>query len=170
MRQRRMIFVLAVAAAFSWLSAAHAHERAGKRAGTHHRHVSLTRSYIRGIGPGGRIVYLPGGRRIWRGRGTGFVDLAGGPGIAYGFYPLPARYRLGAWRYHWRNQRPPWQNPVLFAIAADAARYNYWIPGNRDYVYGVFSPYDGVGTPFFGGWYGPSGDDEEQPPFPFGGP
>jgi hypothetical protein len=23
------------------------------------------------------------------------------------------------------------QNPVLFAIAADAARYNYWIPGNR---------------------------------------
>lgn len=50
--------------------------------------------------------------------------------------------------------------PVLFAIAADAARYNYWIPGNRDYVYDVFNPYDGVGTPFFGGYItGPAGDD-----------
>ena len=68
-----------------------------------------------------------------------------------------------------RHQRPPWQNPVLFAIAADAARYNYWVPANQGYRYGVFNPVDGVGTPFFGGYYGPA-DDDEEPPFPFGRP
>jgi len=42
------------------------------------------------------------------------------------------------------HQRPPWQNPVLFAIAADAARYNYWIPTDQQsYHYGI-QPYDGV--------------------------
>ncbi len=41
------------------------------------------------------------------------------------------RYRIGAWRYRLTHRRPYWQTPVLFAIAADAARYNYWIPGIR---------------------------------------
>jgi hypothetical protein len=31
----------------------------------------------------------------------------------------------------------------------------------------VFNPVDGVGTPFFGGYYGHA-DDDEEPPFPFG--
>ena len=53
-----------------------------------------------------------------------------------------------------QHQRPPWDNPVLFAIAADASRYNDWIPTNQGYRYGVFNPEDGVGTPFFGGYYG----------------
>ena len=34
------------------------------------------------------------------------------------------------------------------------------IPGNRDYVYGVFNPYEGVGTPFFGGYYRLARDDD----------
>ena len=98
-------------------------------------------------------------------------DLAGDPESGFGFYPLPIRYRIGAWRYRVSHQRPPWQNPVLFAIAADAARYNYWIPTDQpSYHYGVFNPYDGVGTPFFAGDYGPAGDDDEPPPFPFGRP
>jgi hypothetical protein len=33
------------------------------------------------------------------------------------------------------------QNPVLFAIAADAARYNYWIPGNRTMFTANFGTY-----------------------------
>jgi hypothetical protein len=66
---------------------------------------------------------------------------------------------LSHWRYRLRHQRPPWQNPVLFAITADAARYRY----------GVFDPVEGVGTPFFGGYYGHA-DDDEEPPFPFGRP
>jgi hypothetical protein len=45
-----------------------------------------------------------------------------------------------------------------------------WIPADRGYHYGVFNPVDGVGTPFFGGYYGPAGDDDEPPPFPFGRP
>jgi hypothetical protein len=83
----------------------------------------------------------------------GYVSLVGDPDSGLGFYPLPLKYRIGAWRYHLMHRRPWWDNPVLFAIAADAARYNYWVPANRDYVYGVFNPYDGVGTPFFGGYY-----------------
>jgi hypothetical protein len=51
-------------------------------------------------------------------------------------------------------------HPVLFAIAEDAARYNYWVPANQGYRYGVFNPVDGVGTPFFGGYYGHADDDE----------
>jgi hypothetical protein len=135
--------------------------------GTHYRHVMHPRSYIRSLGHGGLRDHYA---RRAHGRGTGFVDLAGDPDSGLGFYPLPIHYRLGAWRYRLMHRRPYWQNPVLFAIAADAARYNYWIPGNRDYRYGVFNPYDGVGTPFFGGYYGPAGDDDEPSPFPFGRP
>jgi hypothetical protein len=52
-------------------------------------------------------------------------------------------------------------------LAADAVRYNDWIPANQGYRYGVFDPVEGVGTPFFGGYYGHA-DDDEEPPFPFG--
>ncbi len=109
-----------------------------------------------------RTAFLEVGR-------TRFVALVGDPDSGLGFYPLPIRYRIGAWRYRLRHRRPPWQNPVLFAIAADAARYNYWIPADQGYRYGVFNPVDGVGTPFFGGYYGQA-DDDEEPPFPFGRP
>jgi hypothetical protein len=158
--------VLAIVTVFACASGAAAAKEPSPSKGTH-RQVMHPRSYIRSLGQGGLRERAP---RAW-GRGTGFVDLAGDPDSGLGFYPLPIHYRLGAWRYRLMHRRPYWQNPVLFAIAADAARYNYWIPGNRDYRYGVFNPYDGVGTPFFGGYYGPAGDDDDEPsPFPFGRP
>jgi hypothetical protein len=101
--------------------------------------------------------------------GSRYVALVGDPGSGLGFYPLPMQYRIGAWRYRLRNERPPWQNPVLFAIAADALRYNDWVVANQGYRYGVFNPNEGVGTPFFAGFYGPAGDEDECPS-PFGCP
>jgi hypothetical protein len=137
----------------------------------HSRHISgtLHRSYIRSIGYGSRLYGLRA-RGAFGGRRTRFFALVGDPDSGLGFYPLPIRYRIGAWRYRVRHRRPPWQNPVLFAIAADAVRYNDWIPADRGYHYGVFNPVDGVGRPFFGGYYGHADDDDEPPPFPFGRP
>jgi hypothetical protein len=167
MRRVWMAWALAIVTAFACASAAaaQAHSRA-----VYHRHVNgtLHRSFIRSIGYGSRLYGLRT-HRVLRGRRTRFVALVGDSDSGLGFYPLPIRYRIGAWRYRVRRQRPPWQNPVLFAIAADAARYNYWVPANQGYRYGVFNPVDGVGTPFFGGYYGHA-DDDEEPPFPFGRP
>ncbi|WP_146030192.1 hypothetical protein [Methylocella silvestris] len=123
--------------------------------------VAEGRSVARAGGPGGRLAYAPRGLR---GHGTGYTELVGDPGSGLGFYALPIGVRVGAWRYHVRNERPPWQNPVRFAIAADAARYNYWLPvANNGYRYGVFNPNDGVGTPFFAGYYGPAGGYDAEP-------
>jgi hypothetical protein len=90
------------------------------------------------------------------------VDLAGNAQSGYGFYPLPYQVRLGAWRYRQRLAHAPWQNGVLFAMAADAARYGYSIPGSTPYRSGVYNPIDGVGTPFFGGYYS-AGEDDPMP-------
>jgi hypothetical protein len=170
MRRGWMVWVLAIVSTFAFASAAAAQASSPSKRSVHYRqayrHVSGThyRTSIRGIGRGGHIFYTTGRRGH-------YIDLAGDPESGFGFYPLPIRYRIGAWRYRVSHQRPPWQNPVLFAIAADAARYNYWIPTDQQsYHYGVFNPYDGVGTPFFAGYYGPAGDDDEPPPFPFGRP
>ncbi|MFZ0496945.1 MAG: hypothetical protein WBE80_04730 [Methylocella sp.] len=170
MRRGWKAWFLAIVATFGFAPGAAAQAHSPSKRAVYHRHVSgtLHRNYIRGIGYGSRLYGLRA-HRVLRGRTGHFAALVGDPGSGLGFYPLPIRYRIGAWRYRVRHQRPPWQNPVLFAIAADAARYNYWIPGNRDYVYGVFNPYDGVGTPFSGGYYGHA-DDDEEPPFPFGRP
>jgi hypothetical protein len=68
---------------------------------------------------------------------------------------------------HWRLALSPAQSapalakPVLFAIAADAMRYYAWIPANQGYRFGVFNPIDGVGTPFFGGYYGSANDSDD---------
>jgi len=170
MRRGWMVWVLAIVSTFAFASAAAAQASSPSKRSVHYRqvyrHVSGThyRTSIRGIGRGGHIFYTTGRRGH-------YIDLAGDPESGFGFYPLPIRYRIGAWRYRVSHQRPPWQNPVLFAIAADAARYNYWIPTDQQsYHYGVFNPYDGVGTPFFAGYYGPAGDDDEPLPFPFGRP
>jgi hypothetical protein len=122
----------------------------------HERRVMLPRSYIRSLR---REEWRGLSARRTHGRGNHFVALVGDPDSGLGFYPLPIRYRLGARRYRLAHRRPYWQNPVLFAIAADAARYNDWIPANQGYRYGVFNPVDGVGTPFFGGYYGHADDD-----------
>ncbi|MGH6843381.1 MAG: hypothetical protein ACRECU_01380, partial [Methylocella sp.] len=118
-------WVLAIVTAFACASAAAARAPSPSKGTVDHRHVSgtLHRSYIRSIGYGSRLY----GRRahgVFRGRRTRFATLVGDPDSGLGFYPLPLPYRIGAWRYRLRNRRPPWQNPVLFAIAADAARYN----------------------------------------------
>ncbi|HMF05956.1 MAG TPA: hypothetical protein VKE72_02960 [Methylocella sp.] len=145
--------VFAIISAVAFASAAA--PPANAKAHHHYRQTKVFRTYIRGLGHGG-IVYA--GRVRWapQVRGLGYVNLVGDPESGLGFYALPLKYRIGAWRYRASHRHPWWHNPVLFAIGADAARYNYWIPGNHDYAYGVFNPYDGVGTPFFGGYYGRS--------------
>jgi hypothetical protein len=170
MRRGWKAWILAIVTAFACASAAAAQAPTPSTRAVHHRHVSgtLHRSFIRSIGYGSRLYGLRT-HRVLRGRTGRFVVLVGDPDSGLGFYPLPIKYRIGAWRYRVRHQRPPWQNPVLFAIAADAARYNYWVPANEGYRYGVFDPVEGVGTPFFGGYYGHA-DDDEEPPFPFGRP
>jgi hypothetical protein len=158
--------VLAIVAVFAFASYAAAKAPSRSKGTVHYKQVMHPRSYIRSLGHGDWRGLTA---RRAHGRGTGYVALVGDPDSGLGFYPLPIRYRIGAWRYRVRHQRPPWQNPVLFAIAADAARYNYWVPANQGYRYGVFDPVEGVGTPFFGGYYGHA-DDNEEPPFPFGRP
>ncbi|MGH6829737.1 MAG: hypothetical protein ACREDG_01100 [Methylocella sp.] len=154
--------VLAIVTAFALAPDAAAKAPSPSKGHHHYRHVSAKapRTYIRGLGHGGGIAYARRAHWAPRGQGRGFVNLVGDPGSGLGFYALPLKYRIGAWRYRLTHRRPWWDNPVLFAIAADAARYNYWIPANRGYAYGVFNPYDGVGTPFFGGYYSSSRDDD----------
>jgi hypothetical protein len=166
MRRGWKVWILAIVSVFAYVPAVAARAPSPSKRAFHYRPVTRThyRSFIRSLGYRERIYSA-------RGRRGHFVALAGDPYSGFGFYPLPVRYQIGAWRYHMTHPRPPWQNPILFAIAADAARYYYWIPTNQQsYRYGVFNPYDGVGTPFFAGWYGPAGDDDEPSPFPFGRP
>jgi hypothetical protein len=138
------IFLMVTACALAPAAAAPANHKPHP----HDRHISgrHARTYIQSLGHSGAGI-------SYRGR-RGYTNLVGDPDSGLGFYPLPLKYRIGAWRYHLTHRRPWWDNPVLFAIAADAARYNCWVPANRDYACGVFNPYDGVGTPFFGGYYG----------------
>ena len=151
MRRNWTIGVLAIAAAFAFVPAA-AQASTPHKGTAAHRHAGSPshRTYIRSVGRGERALYTTG-------RKGHMIDLVGDPESGFGFYPLPVRYRIGAARYRATHPRPPWDNPVLFAIAADASRYYDWIPTNQGYRYGVFNPEDGVGTPFFGGYYG-SGD------------
>jgi hypothetical protein len=156
MRSSRQAWVVAIAATLwgATLWGAHAQPRSAHP-------LSTGRSVWH---RGGRLVYAPQAHRFARSHGGRFADLVGDPDSGLGFYALPLPYRIGAWRYRLRNEAPPWQNPVRFAIAADAARYNYWLPvANAGYRYGVFNPIDGVGTPFFAGYYGPAGGYDEAP-------
>lgn len=141
---------------------------AAQAAPAHHhkaRHVARVRGY--GVG----LAYAHQSRIVSHGHGHHYADLVGDPGSGYGFYPLPAGYRVAALRYHFRHQSPPWLNPVYYAINSQAAGYHPGTPG--DWGYGgadMFNPIDGVGTPFFAGYYGPAGDEDEPPAFPFGRP
>jgi hypothetical protein len=166
MRRGRMAGILAIVVAFACASGASARTLSPCRVSVHDGQASCRphHGYVRSLGPRAGRAHA-----FSKGHGKRFVALVGDPGSGLGFYPLPVQYRIGAWRYHLRNQRPPWQNPVLFAIAADALRYNDWVVANQGYRYGVFNPIEGVGTPFFAGFYGPAGDEDECP-FPFGCP
>jgi hypothetical protein len=88
-----------------------------------------------------------------KGRKGGFADLVGDPYSGYGFYALPPEIRIAAARYRQRYGPRWWQNPVLSAMVADAIRTPCFIPANQAYRCGVFNPIDGVGTPFFAGYY-----------------
>ncbi len=158
MRQGRSAWIIAIVATFAFASAAAA------QTPSHHRRVA---SHIHKVRHSGHIGYLPLGAS---GRGSGYRELVGDPESGVGFYPLPYRYRVGAWRYHMREASvPPFiRNGVLYAMTMDRYRYNYWWATPVDsWRYGVYDPYEGVGTPYFGGFYGPAGDDDE-PSFPFG--
>jgi hypothetical protein len=100
-----------------------------------------------------RVAYAPRAAGVARGRGTGFADLVGDPYSGYGFHPLPIEIRIAAARYRFVHRRFWWQNPVLAAMAADAIRNPCWIPAGQEYRCGVYNPIDGVGTPFFAGYY-----------------
>lgn len=158
---------LAVAALVAFNFTAVAHESPPPAKTLQHRHAGGAihgAPARRAAQRGAHISFGVPARGVWRGHGTGFADLVGDPESGLGFYPLPVRYRIGARRYRLSHQRPPWQNPIYFAMMADAARYTYWLPANREYAYGIYNPYDGVGTPFFPGYYGPVGDDGEERP------
>jgi hypothetical protein len=102
-----------------------------------------------------------------------YATLVGDPHSGLGFYQLPLKDRIGAARYHYYNQRPPWANPVRQAVIADGVHYPYyWTPtAATSYHYGVFDPNDGVGTPFFGGYYnaGTHDEDDDEPFHDFNG-
>lgn len=147
--------LLVTAASFGLISAAAAQTPPHHKATHHH---------------GGHIGYLAPGASE---RGPGYQQLVGDPDAGVGFYPLPERYREGAWRYHMREASvPPFiRNGVLYAMTMDRYRYGYWWATPADsWRYGVEDPYAGVGTPYFAGFYGPAEGDEDEPAFPFGRP
>jgi hypothetical protein len=129
----------------------------------HHRHTAYG-GYVGAMQPG--AVYTSRGH---------YTALVGDPGGGVGFYPLPYQYRVGAWRYRMSTPPlPPWinPNPVIAAAQAQSVRYYGWgDPTAADsYRYGVYNPIDGVGSPFFAGYYGPAGDEDDDSGFPFGHP
>ncbi len=97
-----------------------------------------------------RVSYAPPG--AGGGPGSGYVDLSQDGQSGAGFYPLPQPYRSQARQQRaiqYRGER----NALGVAIASEAIGYDYdegYAFGN---AHGVFSPVDGVGTPFFGGYY-----------------
>jgi hypothetical protein len=148
----RYLFIAGLLAAIAVSTLATAAE--AKAAHGRHSPANSHRSYLRSLGP--ESLYYGRRGHISRPRPPRYVELAGDPYSGFGFYPLPPDVRYRAWRYHLRHPRPLWANPVYFAIMADAARYYYdIIPANQGWRYGVFDPIEGVGTPFFGGFYGP---------------
>lgn len=151
--------ILAVAATFACAAGGMAPAAAKS---IHHRHLTgMHHGYVGSMQPG--AVYSSRGH---------YAALVGDPGGGAGFYPLPYQYRVGAWRYHMRTWCPE-ENPVIAAAQDQAVRYYGWgDPTPADsYHYGVYNPIDGVGSPFFAGYYGPAGDDEDNDSsFPFGRP
>jgi hypothetical protein len=83
---------------------------------------------------------------------SGYVDLSQDSQSGAGFYALPQPYRSQARRQR-AAQYAGERNALGVAIASEAIGYDYdegYAFGN---AHGVFNPVDGVGTPFFGGYY-----------------
>jgi hypothetical protein len=122
-------------------------------------------------GKSGHIGFTPGAGRAY---GHGNADLVGDSESGLGFYPLPERYRLGAERYRQTHRLyGPYGNPVQQAVIDDAVGTRAWAPTSavNGYRYGVFDPVEGVGTPFFAGYYSAGTRDADDGPEPvFGNP
>jgi hypothetical protein len=79
--------------------------------------------------------------------------------------------RIAAWRYRQRRAMQA-ASAIGFAIASTAVYSNAYQFGygyGFGHHHGVFDPVDGVGSPFFAGYYGPAGDYGDDPG-PFGRP
>ncbi|WP_374310194.1 hypothetical protein [Methylocella sp.] len=92
----------------------------------------------------GKVAYAPGG---------GWTNLSQDPESGAGFYPLPG----GAGTLQERSRRPVAyaneRSAIGTAIQTEAIAHDY----DEGYAFGngddVFDPDEGVGTPFFGGYY-----------------
>jgi hypothetical protein len=124
-------------------------------------------------GKNGHIGFARGVTGVAAGQGR-YADLVGDSESGLGFYQLPEPYRAGAERYRWTH-RPygPYGNPVQQAVIDDAVRTGAFTPTSavNGYRYGVYDPIDGVGTPFFAGYYSAGTRDASDGPEPiFGNP
>jgi hypothetical protein len=128
----------------------------------------------------GRIGYVRGEQGSRFGHTRGYAALVGDSESGLGFYPLPERYREGAARYRYYNGSSRryfglygYGNAVQQAVLFDAIRNPSFTPTSavNGYRYGVFDPIDGVGTPFFAGYYSAGTRDASDGPEPiFGNP
>ncbi len=127
-------------------------------------------------GKSGHLGFAHAGSGVSYGHGRFYADLVGDRESGLGFYPLPAGVRAGAERYRWTHQyRGPYGygNPVQQAVVDDAVRSWAWTPTSavNGYRYGVYDPIEGVGTPFFAGYYSAGTRDADDGPEPiFGNP
>ncbi len=94
------------------------------------------------------VAYAPQGS-------TGFVDLSEDGASGAGFYPLPRQYRTGALQERRRRPAQYAAGPgaIATAVESEAIPYDFDEGYAFGHGHGVFSPMDGVGTPFFGGYY-----------------
>lgn len=131
------------------------------------------RSAYRDIGhaKGGHVGYAYVETGVTFRHGRRYVDLVGDRRSGLGFYPLPASIRASAERYRLAHSYyGPYGNPVQQAVIADSVRSWAWTPTSavNGYRYGVFDPIDGVGTPFFAGYYSAGtrdASDDDEPLF-----
>jgi hypothetical protein len=163
--------VIAAVMAVAFASGAAAQTPPSHKTSTAQKHASATPHHGYGHGRA-RVGYAPGTVGARYGHRGHYANLVGDPHSGLGFYALPLQYRVGAWRYRMRTTPPPWANPVRSAVAADAIRTWSWIPTEAtSYRYGVFDPNEGVGTPFFAGYYSQGDrDDDDDDDQPFGRP
>jgi hypothetical protein len=141
---------LAVIAALAFFGAAPVASASSRHVGAHRAHVKAARGGVVGVRySSGRMR----GRLTAVRRPSHFVALVGDPESGLGFDPLPWQYRIGAWR--WRQRHAIESANAIGVAIASTAIYNhaYWGGYGYGHHHGVFDPFDGVGTPFFGGYY-----------------
>ncbi|WP_152428375.1 hypothetical protein [Methyloferula stellata] len=124
-----------------------------------------------GHGPRGHVGYAHVETGVTFRHGRRYVDLVGDRKSGLGFYPLPASIQAGAERYRLAHSYyGPYGNPVQQAVIDDSVRSWAWTPTSavNGYRYGVYDPIDGVGTPFFAGYYSAGtrdASDDDEPLF-----